>query len=209
MFSQQTRLNRERGVHSGVIESGPALRYFETPIPSVHPGDVFFNNNTLPSARSIGILANEVDSYSSLTMPPLTHCKDPQLLPTDRLSLTTPLIRFSNQNNYDKLIPKESEKICAVKDGETQDSHCNNSCDRGLSYKEEALYYDPQSIVTKVQNGFSNSLNTSWGPSDTNGLGLKPQDSRLVLHDMYAKKEQEENANNKKVQFGPPGPLFD
>tara|TARA_Y100000389_G_C17465292_1_gene524927 strand:- start:1032 stop:1610 length:579 start_codon:yes stop_codon:yes gene_type:complete len=182
MFCQQTRLNRAKHVNKeGVIYQDSTLKYVTFPIIE-DSEQVFLASSTLP--RSISTISDVIDTNTTLRDSKITHCKDPQYLPTDRLSLTTPQIRYGDPANYGELIPKESQILC------NNSELCNNTCDRGLPYEgDRYIYRDPQTEINNVQYGFSDSLITTWGSSNTNGFGIKPEDSRLFIHDLYANKE--------------------
>ena len=192
MFSQQTRINRAKNTNEeGVIHQASTLKYINYPVID-ESENVFLASSTLP--RSMSTISDVIDTNTKLRDSKITHCKDPQILPTDRLSLTTPQIRFGDPGNYGELIPKESQILCGQSNGA-----CENTCDRGLPFEGYTYKYrDPQTEINNVQYGFSDSLNTMWSGNNTNGFGIKPEDSRLLMHDLYAKKEIEELLSNKK-----------
>jgi len=189
MFCQQTRLNRAKHTtEEGVVHQSSTLKYVQFPIIE-ESEKIFLASSTLP--RSISTISDVIDTNSTLRDATITHCKDPQFLPTDRLSLTTPQIRYGDPANYGELIPKESQILC-----NNSTELCKNTCDRGLAFEgDHYIYRDPQTEINNVQYGFSDSLNTAWSSSNTNGYGLKPEDSRLFMHDLYANKEIEELLN--------------
>ena len=169
MFAQQTRLD-----DNWIITNPEPIKYYISP--RITPDDIVFQNNTLH--RSTGEV--DMDVGNTLRDAELTTHKGRSDLVTDRISLTTPHIRYGDQ--FDLEYPQESLSLCSNYNKSTGSdgfqSVCGDGqCLRGSGSMNMSRIVNNANVFNEIgdiQNGFGENIS----------MIHKPMDTRLIQYDI-------------------------